>query len=192
VSCSNLESVSKTLARKIWLGIKDDEQIKAIIENPRQISHLPPKDTKEKSTQVSVFLYNITELTSMRNQPQTQNPKQPHTLMYLNLRYLITPLTQSVESDQVVLGKIMQLFAQSPVIRGTELQGSLSEVGVDLRVSLDALGIDDLNKLWTMLSVPYKLCISYSVSPVPVQSPIVETKPEIIKKEVTVGKIIRA
>jgi hypothetical protein len=48
---------------------------------------------------------------------------------------------------------------------------------------LDALAADDLNKLWTMFSTPYKLCVSYSVYPVRIESSIKsETKPVIIKK----------
>ena len=181
-SYNNLNSASKTLASRIWNGIKDDKQIKNIIKSPEQISHLSPKEAQTKSAQISVFLYNITELTSMRNQPQTtQTPSKPP--LYLNLRYLITPLTQSVENDQIVLGKIMQLFAETPVLRGSDLQESLSETGDDLKITLDALTIDDLNKLWTMFSTPYKLCVSYTVYPVRIESSIKpETKPVIIKK----------
>jgi hypothetical protein len=175
VSYSNLESVSKTFANKIWQGIKDDEQIKQIIHDPCQISLLAPKDAQSKLAQISVFLYNVAELSSMRNQPQT---KKPPTLLYLNLHYLITPLTQNIETDHVVLGKIMQLFAQTPILRGSDLQGSLSESGEELKVTLDALTADDLNKLWNMLMSPYKLSIGYSVFPVTIQAakPL-ETKP---------------
>ncbi len=180
-SYNNLNSVSKTLASRIWNGIKDDKQIKAIIKSPEQIIHLSPKDAQTKSAQISVFLYNVTELSSMRNQPQ--NPQKPPTLLYLNLRYLITPLTNDAENDQIVLGKIMQLFAETPVLRGSDLQGSLSETGDDLKITLDALAADDLNKLWTMFSTPYKLCVSYTVHPVRIESSIKpEEKPAVIKK----------
>jgi hypothetical protein len=181
-SYNNLNSASKTLANRIWNGIKDDKQINAIINSPEQISYLSPKDAQAKTAQISVFLYNVTELTSMRNQPQTtKNPSKPP--LYLNLRYLITPLTQSVENDQIVLGKIMQLFAETPVLRRSDLQGSLSETGDDLKITLDALAADDLNKLWTMLSTPYKLSVSYTMYPVRIESSVKsETKPVIIKK----------
>jgi hypothetical protein len=181
-SYNNLNSASKTLANRIWNGIKDDKQINAIINSPEQISYLSPKDAQAKAAQISVFLYNVTELTSMRNQPQTtKNPSKPP--LYLNLHYLITPLTQSVENDQIVLGKILQLFSETPVLRGSDLQGSLSETGDDLKITLDALAADDLNKLWTMLSTPYKLSVSYTVYPVRIESSVKsETKPVIIKK----------
>jgi hypothetical protein len=116
----------------------------------------------------------------MRNQPQTTQ-NQP-TLLYLNLRYLITPLTQNAENDQIILGKIMQLFSETPILRGSNLQGSLRESSDELKISLDALAADELNKLWTMFQTPYKLCISYSVFPVRIESSTKTEKPVIIKK----------
>jgi hypothetical protein len=179
-SYNNLSSVTKTLATHIWNGIKDDPQTKAIIQSLRQINYLSPKETQTESAQISVFLYNVTELTSMRNQPQTtQNPR---TLLYLNLHYLITPLTQNAENDQIILGKIMQLFAETPILRGSNLQGSLLGSDEELKITLDVLAITDLNKLWTMLQTPNKLCISYSVFPVRIDSSTKkEKKPVIIK-----------
>jgi hypothetical protein len=180
-SYNNLNSVSKTLATHIWNGIKDDPQTKVIIQSPRQINYLSPKETQNESAQISVFLYNVTELPSMRNQPQTT--QNPHTLLYLNLHYLITPLTQNTENDQIILGKIMQLFAETPILRGSNLQGSLLESGDELKIILDSPGAEDLNKLWTMLQTPYKLCINYSVFPVRIESSTKkEEKPVLTKK----------
>ncbi len=181
-SYNNLNSVSKTLATHIWNGIKDDPQITAIIRNQRQISHQSPKEVQAESTQISVFLYNVTELSSMRNQPQTQNPP---TLLHLKLNYLITPLTQKAETDQIILGKIMQLLAETPILRESDLQGSLVGSGEELKITLDTLSIDDLNKIWNMLQTPFKLCLSYSVFPVRIESPTKkEEKPTIIKNTV--------
>ena len=179
-SYNNLNSVSKTLATRIWNGIKDDPQIRIIIQNPRQINHRSPKEAQTESNQISVFLYNVNELPSMRNQPQaTQNPS---TLLYLNLHYLITPLTQNAEDDQIVLGKIMQLFSEMPVLRGSDLQGSLRDSSDELKIILNALTVEDLNKLWTMFQTPYKLCIGYSVFPVRIESSNKVKKTVIIKK----------
>jgi len=160
--------------------MKDDPQIKAIIQNPRQINHRSPKEAQNESTQISIFLYNVTELPSMRNLQQTA--QNPPTLLYLNLRYLITPLTQNAENDQIILGKIMQLLSETPILRGSDLQGSLRESGDELKIILDPLTADDLNKLWTMFQMPYKLCISYSVFPVRIDSSSKIEKPVIIKK----------
>jgi hypothetical protein len=188
-SYCNLQSVSRTLAAQIWSGIKNDEQARAIIHSPKQITYHSPKDAQTKPDKISVFLYNITEMSSMSNQPQTQNPQKPRTLLYLNLHYLITPMTQNAEDDQILLGKILQVFSQTPVIRGSQLQGSLKESGDDLRVALDALAVDDLNQIWAMLQAPFKLCVSYNVYPVRIDSSVkLERKPVIEKTKLTVEK----
>ncbi len=181
-----MKCVSETLATHIWNCIKDDKELKKIIRSQEQISYQSPKDAQAKpakSTQLSIFLYNITENTNMRNQPQPQNPTAPRTLLYLNLHYLITPLTEKAETDQVLLGKIIQLFAEAPVLRGSTLQGSLGEEAGELRVVLDVFSLDDLSKLSTLLSSPYRLSVGYTVSPVRiVASNIPEQKPVIVQK----------
>ncbi len=81
-----LNGVSKTLANLIWNSIQGDTQITDIISSESQISILAPKDAEAKAAKVSIFLYNISELPNMRNQPhRQQNPPQPPTLLYLSL-----------------------------------------------------------------------------------------------------------
>ena len=188
MSSNNLSSVTQTLADRIWTGIKEDKQLHKIIRSEEQISFLAPNDA-QKSAQVSIYLYSVTEYTSMRNQPQPQNPEEPKTLLYLNLRYLITPLTQNPLMDQVVLGKIMQLFAERPVLRGDDLQGDLKDSKEELRVTLDVQSMDDVSKLWIALSSPHKLSVSYSVYPVQIKA---ENKPQqelpVLKKPITAAK----
>ena len=83
----------------------------------------------------------------------------------------------------------MQLFAEKPVLRGDDLQGSLKESREELRVVLDAQSMDEVNKHWTALSAPYKLSVSYSVYPVQIKA---EIKPQaelpVIKKPITASK----
>ena len=214
-SYNNLSSVTKTLAARIWNGIKNDKQLSAIIKNPEQISFLSPKDaqlkdaknkdkdekakeekakdekdkdpkTNDPQAQLSVYLYNVTEFTNMRNQPQ--DPQKPPTLLHLKLHYLITPLTENAGEYQVVLGKIMQIFAETPVLRGPDLQGSLKENAEDLRITLDALEVEDLNKLWTMLAAPYRLCASYTVHPVRIDSSLKPAEPSKPERKPAVKK----
>jgi hypothetical protein len=83
----------------------------------------------------------------------------------------------------------MQILGEKPILRGPDLQGSLSGTGDELKVTLDALTIDDLNKLWGTLDAPHKLCISYSVYPVPLKSEVKQVSDSlIVKKPVTIEK----
>jgi hypothetical protein len=173
MSYNNLSSVSATLASHIWENIKNDSVITKIIPNSKQITLQSPKDIpKTTKPQISIYLYNITEIPSLRNQPQV--PGENRTLLYLNLQYLITPINQQETESQILLGKIMQIFAQTPVLREAALKESLCDSGEVLRVTLDPLGAEDFAKVWGMLQTPYALSLSYSVRPVRIESLITQ------------------
>jgi hypothetical protein len=169
VSYYNLNSVSRTLAHRIWSGIKDDPHLRTIIVNEGQIVHNPPRENQTGTAQLSIYLYHVSEIAQMRNQPPQNSPK-PRTLLNLKLRYLITPLTFNAENDMVLLGKVMQLLAETPVLRGDELQGSLRDGGEDLRIVLDDVAAEDLGNLWVSLASPHKLSLSYTVYPVQIEA----------------------
>ena len=142
---------------------KNDAQVNSIISSENQISLSSPKAFETESVRLSLFLYQITEFSSMRNQPTPQLEPSP---LYLNLHYLVTPCTQNTESDHIVLGKIMQVFADNAILRGSTLKGLNSTC---YRLVLDSLSINDLNKLWSIFGTYYRLSLSYSIAPVAIK-----------------------
>ena len=88
----------------------------------------------------------------------------------LSLFYLVTPHTGNIEKDHIILGKVMQIFHDNSILRGSGLHENL--VGEELRLILTHLSIDDLNKVWTLIygSKPYKLSVCYEVTPVAIES----------------------
>jgi hypothetical protein len=167
LSYNNLCSASKTLANVIWNSIKDDKDLNQVIKNIEQISFSSPNEA-DKTAQLSVFLYNPTELPAMRNQPP--KGKEPQTLLYLKLHYLITPLTRKPLTDQALLGKIIRIFAEKPVVRGNDLKESLADTQYELRVALEAQSIGEQSSIWTMLQTPYRLSVSYGVYPIEIKN----------------------
>jgi hypothetical protein len=167
LSYNNLSSASKTLANVIYNFIKDDKDLNQIIKNIEQISFAAPNDA-DKAAQLSVLLYNPTELPAMRNQPPKAN--EPQTLLYLKLHYLITPLTRKPLTDQALLGKIIRIFEEKPVLRGNDLKESLADTQSELRLALETQSVEEQCSLWTMLQTPYKLSVSYSVYPVEIKN----------------------
>lgn len=167
MSHNNLSSTSKTLANIIWTAIKDDKALNQIIKNPEQISYAAPAEA-DKNAQLSIFLYDLTELPAMRNQPPISS--QPQTLLYLKLRYLITPLTRNPLTDQALLGKIIRVLAEKPILRGSNLKESLADSQSELRIILEPLSVEVQSRIWIMLQTPYKLSVSYSVYPVEIEA----------------------
>lgn len=179
MSYNNLSSASTTLVNLIWTAIKDDKELSQIIKNEEQISCSAPGDS-DKTTQLSIFLYNPTELPAMRNHTRTAN--EPQTVLYFKLHYLITPLTRKPLTDQMLLGKIVQLFAEKPILRGSDLKGSIADNQSEMRVTLDTLSIEEQNSIWTMLQTPYKLSASYNVIPIEIKSDIKEASKPVSPK----------
>ncbi len=80
MSSDNLGGVTQTLAKLISNGIKEDEELQKFLHSEELISLQAPSD-QEKPALISIYLYGVTENTSMRNQPQS--PQEPRTLLYL-------------------------------------------------------------------------------------------------------------
>ena len=93
----------------------------------------------------------------------------------LRLHYLMTPTTASdlaggPETEQLVLGKVLQVFHDHPLMHGTDLQGELSGTNSELAVRLEAMTLDEIARVWDALDGSYQLSVSYEVSAVYIAS----------------------
>jgi len=187
-----ISNVNKTLVSLLWNSIKDDSQVNSIVTSEDEISLSSPKGIPQDK-KLSLFLYQISEFSSMRNiaKPSTDPDKTGHFPVYLALHYLITPYTQNPESDHILLGKTIQVFSDNAILRGSLLQGSLADNNSDLKLLMDSLTIDDLNKLWSVIGTEYRLSISYSVAPIPIELTPKEEAARVIEDKIKY-KLIRS
>lgn len=147
---------------------------------------------------VNLFLYEVTENGYLKNQeiPGQGHPAAyGHPPLSLNLHYLITafdPAEQSQmggtseEMAQELLGDAMRVLHDYAIVT-EDLKVTKSIIGLppvgdpildtDLRgeyervkLSLQPLGMDELNKIWTALTVKYRLSVAYEVSVVQIES----------------------
>jgi hypothetical protein len=100
-----------------------------------------------------------------------------HPPLPVRLHYLLTPLTNiqaagGPQTEQVVLGKVLQAFHDHPVLRGTDLQDDLSGTEAELRVRLESLSLEEITRVWDALNGSYQLSVSYEVSTVNIDSHI--------------------
>jgi Pvc16 N-terminal domain len=160
--CAFILNVDKALANLIWNGVKDDPKTQALISSEKQISFASPKTGETGSKKLAVFLYSIVEDAANRNRaPAVDSSGKRIAQASFALRYLVTPCTGNEESDHLLLGKIIQILANTPV-----LAGNTAGNGSEFTVKLDSLSLLDQNSLWTALGTPFKPCASYTVSPV--------------------------
>src|SRR5262245_56074054 len=126
---------------------------------------------------LSLWLYRVARDPERLNDPPSRvglnairEPPLP-----LRLRYMITPVTSrdnqgDPETEQYVLGKVMQTLHSRPVLRGADLRGEFVGSDVELMVRLETLTLDEIARVWDALEGSYQLCVSYEVSVVHIDS----------------------
>lgn len=133
-----------------------------------------PSDLElDTSPWLALYLFQVTKNPQLNNEPPSR-PDPEHALrppVVVDLQYLLIPYAQTRENEAQILGRAMQVFADYPVLSGSWLQGSLAGSGEALRVSLQAIPLDEMVRLWTaFVGKPYKLSVAYFVTPVRIDS----------------------
>src|SRR5262245_32360314 len=83
-----------------------------------------PKEMKI-TTGVSLWLYRVVRNEYLTNQPPVRVSPSAlrRTPLAVNLHYLVTPLMDDdAETEQQVLGKVLEIFYDHPILRGVDLQ----------------------------------------------------------------------
>ncbi len=164
-----ISDVGETLRKLLWDNIKDDSHVSPIIGSEDQITLSSPDESDKK---LSLFLYQVTENAYLKNEElQSLNTKKlKYPPLTLSLFYLVTPHTQNMDSDHIILGKVMQIFHDNSILKGSILHENL--VGDELRLILSPLSMEELNKIWSVMSKTktYKLSVCYEVTPVAIDS----------------------
>jgi uncharacterized protein DUF4255 len=133
-----------------------------------RITAASPADVSDDTQPLlSFFLYQINENPHLKNESMTET--STGTLRYpplsLNLYYLLTAYASSRETEHQVMGRAMQILHDNSVIRGSLLQGGLAGTFDEAVVAINAITLDDMNRLWSMFaSKPYRLSVTYRVS----------------------------
>jgi hypothetical protein len=120
---------------------------------------------------LSLWLYRV-----VRDEDRLNDPPQrvtPTTMrappLPLRLHYLATPVTNRThqgdpDTEQYLLGKLLQLFHSKSTFRGADLQGEMSGTAAELFVRLETLSLEQISLLWEGLDGSYQLSVSYEVT----------------------------
>ena len=138
----------------------------------------PGEMTGKPAEGLSVWLYRI-----MRDEQRLNDPPTRLSLTELlppplpiRLHYLMTPVTSErfgdPETEQIMMGRVLQIFHSHPILRGSDLQAEFLGTEVELRVRLEPMMLDEITRVWDALNGSYQLSVSYEVS-------IVNVNPEL-------------
>lgn len=184
-----LRDVSDTLKMLFKANIPELTDENAIVfESPAEIE-------PSTSAKLSVFLYQITENVHLRNLPPVITDNRMHDPpMVVDLHYMFTPYATSRETELIILERVLQIMHDHSVLEGEILQGQLRE-GEDnqaIKAVTCQLSFDEVNKFWERFpNKPFKLSVSYLLSPVVIASEHYETFPIVQERRINVHSLQR-
>ncbi|HEY6996729.1 MAG TPA: DUF4255 domain-containing protein [Candidatus Binatia bacterium] len=180
-----LRASSRTVAKFIEARFQADPLLSGFFGGGMVVSLATPQEMNEKPAEgLSVWLYRIIRDDQRLNDPPVRiSPTElrPPPLP-VRLHYLMTPVTNEQtgdpETEQLILGKVLQLFHSHPVLAGADLQAEFAGTQVELRVRLEPLMLEEITRVWEALDGSYQLSVSYEVS-------VVNIMPELEPEQVS-------
>jgi len=126
---------------------------------------------------LNLHLYQVLPNAHWRNMdiPWKVKPGETgHAPLALDLRYLLTATAPKPTSAQKDLGIGMRVLHDNPVVD----PGGMAVAPFErARVSMQPLSLDDMEKLWTGVSIPRLLSVAYEVSVVLIESEVPTRSP---------------
>jgi hypothetical protein len=139
---------------------------------PVAVTVLAPDETGG-DRRVNLFLYRILENSTLKNLDWQVKPGDPTRIvpppLSLNLYYLLTAyaqndaLTGNATAHQV-LGDAMRVFHEHAVVPKDSLVPGLRDAREQIKIMLNPLEPDELGRLWSTFSQPFRLSVRYEVS----------------------------
>jgi len=180
-----IADVSETLLRLLR------DRLAGLVASDHVTLVSPAEIELDTSPWLALYLYQVAENPHLK----TQEPMRidaltlQHPAVSLDLSYLVVPYAQTRENEHQILGRVVQVLGSDAVLQGPSLLGSLAGTEEVLRVTLHPLPMEEMLRLWTgFYSKPYKLSLSYQVSPVKVDRtlPTLTVQP-VVERVLRVG-----
>jgi len=126
---------------------------------------------------LSMWLYRVVrDENTLNRPPQRLSPTLTRRVpLPVKLHYLFTPVTNSTsddapETEQVILGKVLQTFHDHPQLFGVDLRDDFSGTDAKITVRLETLSVDEMARVWDALEGSFRTCVSYEATVVDIQT----------------------
>lgn len=135
---------------------------------------------------INLFLYQVQENPTFTNmdwqlKPGTANVLVPPPLS-LNLFYLMTPYAQNDQqmgnaTAHAILGEAMRVFYENPIVPQAHLADELRDAQEQLQIIKNPLDMEELARVWSTFTQPFRLSILYQVSVVQIDALPISERP---------------
>lgn len=137
----------------------------------------PPSDDLASEVVAVLYLYHIEIDPHLRNRKLMPDSADPSLMtrppLPLQLRFLFVPVASDDGTNQLLLGRVLQHFHDTPSFRplpGSPLESHRGEASPQFRVRFDLTSYQDLAQLWSGLSQPFRLSAGFLVDVVTIDS----------------------
>lgn len=173
---TSLASTSETLRQFLQDGMVSDvgpSGLASFFSGGSMVVSLrtPQEMVRAPQQGLSVWLYRVVRDEARLNDPPQVRPVPGGGVeiipapLPLRLHYLITPLSDdSPDTEQRILGRVLQLLHSVPTLSGAALRGDLAGSDSEVHTRLEALPLDEIARVWEALEGSYQLSLSYEVS----------------------------
>ena len=184
-----LRATSQTLFKFLEGRFKADPLLKNFFKAGGMVVSLstPEEMTEQPAEGLSVWLYRvIRDEQRLNDPPERISPdKYKPAPLPLRLHYLITPVTDkkkgNPDTEQLILGRVLQIFHSHSVIRGTDLQSEFTGTEVELKVRLEPMSLEEITRVWEALEGSYQLSVSYEVTLALIASAALPLRPSLVE-----------
>lgn len=156
------------------------ESLKTLLEEEMNVTPAAPvtllaPDEPGGNRRINLFLYKVQENNFLKNKDWEVSRTNPARIvpppLSLNLCYLLTPYAQNDPetgniSAHQILGDAMRVLYQFPVIPGEHLAAGLADARERIKIMQMPVDLDEISKVWSTFSTPYRLSVAYEVSTV--------------------------
>jgi hypothetical protein len=156
------------------------ESLKTLLEEEMSVNPVAPvtllaPDEPGGNRRINLFLYKVQENNFLKNKDWEVSRTDPARIvpppLSLNLYYLLTPYAQNDpesgnSSTHEILGDAMRVLYQFPVIPGEHLAVGLTGAREQIKIMQLPVDLDEISKVWSTFSTPYRLSVAYEVSTV--------------------------
>lgn len=155
------------------------ESLKNLLDDEMQLSPevrvtlLAPDEPGVSNRRLNLFLYKVQGNPFLNNMDWQVSRTSPTTLtpppLSLNLFYLMTAYAQNDPetgntSAHEILGDAMRVFHEIPIVPPDHLVEGLSDIREQIKITPSQLDLDELSKVWSTFSEPFRLSVPYEVS----------------------------
>ncbi|MEU5046261.1 DUF4255 domain-containing protein [Streptomyces griseorubiginosus] len=132
-------------------------------------------DEQSSTRRLNLFLYKLAENPFLKNQDFTVRPGSPEQVvpapLSLTLSYLLTPYAPNDPQEgnaaaHQLLGEAMRVFHENAVVPPVYLDPVLADARERLQIAGNTLDPEELSRIWTTFSQPFRLSVLYQVSTV--------------------------